>query len=132
MDHSIKTMAEQIAQASTAFQHQRTGHAPKSVSVILSGDTLVVTLYGALSPAELVMAQSPDGAPKVQEFHRRLFLDAAQTLREEIRRITGMEVREAIAEVEPTTGSVVHVFTGGTMVQVFLLSGDVPSGTFRA
>ena len=39
-------MAEQIAQAATAFQQQRTGHEPKSVSVVLSGDTLVVTLHG--------------------------------------------------------------------------------------
>jgi uncharacterized protein YbcI len=130
MDHSIKTMAEQIAQASTVFQLQRTGHEPKSVSVIISGDTLVVTLHGALSAAEQAMAQSPAGAVKVQEFHRQLFLDAADTLRHEIKRITGMDVREATAEVEPRTGAVVHVFTSGTMVQVFLLSGKVPSGSF--
>jgi hypothetical protein len=30
-------------------------------------------------------------------------------------------VREAVAEVEPATGSLVQVFTTGTMVQVFLL-----------
>jgi hypothetical protein len=76
------------------------------------------------------MAQSPAGAVKVQEFHRQLFLDAADTLRHEIKRITGMDVREATAEVEPRTGAVVHVFTSGTMVQVFLLSGKVPSGSF--
>jgi uncharacterized protein YbcI len=60
MDHSPnQTMAEQIAQAATALQQQRTGHVPKSVSVVLSGDTLVVTLHGALSPAEQAMAQNP-------------------------------------------------------------------------
>ncbi len=37
-----------------------------------------------------------------------------------------MEVREAIAEVEPTTGAVVQAFTTGTVVQVFLLAGSVP------
>ncbi len=123
-------MAEQIAQAATAFQQARTGHEPKSVSVVLSGDTLVVTLHGALSPAEQAMAQSADGAAKVQEFHRQLFLSASATLREEIRRITGMDVREAAAEVDPASGAVVQVFTSGTMVQVFLLSGNVPAGSF--
>jgi len=125
------TMAEQIAQAATALQEQRTGHKPQSVSVVLSGETLVVTLHGALSPAEQVMAQSPQGAAKVQEYHRQLFLNASESLRQEIKRITGMEVREAAAEVEPTSGAVVQVFTTGTMVQVFLLSDTVPSETFN-
>jgi uncharacterized protein YbcI len=126
----VQKMAEQIAQAATAFQLQRTGHEPKSVSVVLSGDTLVVTLHGALSPAEQAMAQSPEGAAKVQEFHRQLFLTASDTLRSEIKRITGMDVRESTAEVEPKTGAVVQVFTSGTMVQVFLLSGKVKADSF--
>jgi uncharacterized protein YbcI len=124
------TMAEQIAQAATAFQRQRTGHQPASVSVVLSGDTLVVTLHGALSPAEQAMARSPEGAAKVQEFHRELCHNASDTRRQEIKRITGMDVREAAAEVEPTSGAVVQVFTSGTMVEVYLLSGKVPASSF--
>src|SRR5580692_5571012 len=121
MLQSTSTMAQQIAQAATAFQEQRTGRAPKSVSVVLSEDTLVVTLHGALSPAEQAAAKSPEGAARVLEFHQQLFLSASETLKKEISRITGMDVREATAEVEPTSGAVVHVFTSGTMVQVFLL-----------
>jgi len=131
MLQSTSTMAQRIAEAATSFQRQRTGHAPKSVTVVLGGDTLVITLHGALSPAEQAMAQSPDGAAKMQEFHRQLFLSASDTLRQEIKRITGMEVREATVEVEPRTGALVQVFTSGTMVQVFLLSGEVPSGSFN-
>jgi uncharacterized protein YbcI len=125
------TMAQQVAQAASAFQEQRTGHAPQSVTVVLSEDTLVVTLHGALSPAEKVLAQSPDGAAKVQEFHRQLFTSSADPLRQEIKRITGVNVREATAEVETTTGTVVQVFTTGTMVQVFLLAHAVPAETWR-
>ena len=130
MPNLPKTMAQQIAQAAATFQQQQTGHEPKSVSVVLDGDTLVVTLHGALSPAEQAMALSPEGAAKVQEFHRQLFLSASDTLRKEIKRITGMEVREATAEIEPASGAVVQIFTSGTMVQVFQLSGRVPSGSF--
>jgi hypothetical protein len=36
-------------------------------------------LYGALSPAEQAMAQNPEGAAKVREFHRQLFHNAADT-----------------------------------------------------
>ena len=132
MIRSTETMAEQIAQAATTFQQQRTGHKPKSVSVMLGGDTLVVTLHGALSPAEQAMVQSPQGAAKVLEFHRHLFLNASDTLRKEIKQITGIKVVESSAEVDPTCGPVLHVFPSGTMVQIFLLSGKLPSGYFDA
>lgn len=125
MDKSKPTMAQQVGFAASAFQQQQTGHAPKSATVVLSGETLVITLHGALAPAETALAKSPAGAAQVQEFHRQLFANSADTLREEIKRITGVEVREAAAEVEPATGTVVQVFTTGTMVQVFLLAHGI-------
>jgi uncharacterized protein YbcI len=123
-------MAQQIAQAAMNFQQQRVGHAADSVTVVISGDTLVVTLHGALSKAEKDLAKSPEGASKVQEFHRQLFTSTSQPLRQEIKRITGVEVREASAEVEPSAGGVVQSFTSGTMVQVFILSQKVPGGSW--
>lgn len=131
MHDSSQTMSQRIAKAATAFQLERTGHKAQSVSVVLGGDTLAVTLHGALSPAEQAMAQSPQGAAKVQEFHRQLFLNASDTLRQEIKRITGMDVREAAAEMDPECGAVIHVFSSGTMVQVFQLSGKLPSESFN-
>ena len=116
------TMAQQVALAASTFQAQRTGHTPKAVTVVLSADTLVVTLHGALSPAEQALARDPIGAARVQQYHRQLFASSSDGLREEIKRITGVEVREAAAEVETSTGIVVHAFTSGTMVQVFLLA----------
>ena len=71
-------MAEQIAQAAAAFEERRTGHAPRSVTVVLSDNTLVITLHGALSPAEAALAKTPAGAAKLQEFHRQLFNDSAR------------------------------------------------------
>jgi uncharacterized protein YbcI len=123
-------MAQQIADAASAFEQLRTGHGPKSVTVVLSEETLVVTLHGALSPAEKALAQTPAGAAQVQDFHRQLFTDSADPLRREIKRITGVDVREATAEVETKTGTVVHVFTTGTMVQVFLLARGIPADTW--
>ena len=125
------TMAQQVALAASAFQQQRTGHTPKAVTVVLSDDTLVVTLHEALSPAEKALACSPDGAAQVQEFHRQLFKSSLDSLRAEIERITGVAVREATAEVETTTGAVVHVFTSGTMVQVFQLAESVAVGDWN-
>src|SRR5207244_12927845 len=94
---------------------------------VLREGTLVITLHEALSPAERVLAKSSAGAARVQEFHRQLFANSSDSLRQEIRRITGMEVREAAAEIEPASGIVVQAFTTGTMVQVFLLAGSAPT-----
>ena len=55
------TVAQQIAQAVSVFQQRRTGYPPKAVTVVLSEDTLVVTLHDALSPAEKALAHTPGG-----------------------------------------------------------------------
>ncbi len=122
MNESETVMAQKIAQVALAFQTERTGHAPASVTVVLSEDTLVITLHDALTPAEKAMALSAEGAAQVQEFHRQLFQSSAEALRMQIKGITGRDVREAAAEVEPATGTVVHAFTTGNVVQVFLLT----------
>lgn len=122
MDEAKLSMAQQVARAAGAYQQQRTGRAPKAVTAVLSGHTLVITLQDALTPAEQELAKSPAGAIQVQEFHRQLFADSVDPLRQDIRRITGIDVREAAAEVDTTTGTVVHAFSNGTMVQVFLLA----------
>ena len=128
LDKSRSTMAQQIAQAAIAFEQRRTGnHVPKSVTVVLSEGTLVITLHEALSPAERTLAKTSAGAAQVQEFHRQLFANSSDWLRQEIKRITGMEVREATAEIEPASGAVVQAFTTGTVVQVFLLAGSAPT-----
>ena len=128
MSQSLLTKAQQIARAARAFQQRRTGHAPQSVNVVLSEDTLVVTLHGALSPAETAMAKSgPAGAAQVQEYHRQLFHSSAEPLRQEIKRITGVAVREATVEVEKTTGAVVQALPTGAVVQVFMLARSVPA-----
>jgi uncharacterized protein YbcI len=125
MDSSGMTMAQHVARVARDFQQQRTGHAPKAVTVVLSEGTLVVTLHEVLTPVELALASTPEGADQVREFHRELFQSSMAELRQEIERITGVKVREAAAEVETTTGTVVHVFTSGTMVQVFQLAGGL-------
>src|SRR5471030_729399 len=46
------SMAQQIAQTAITFEEQRLGRKPSSVTVVLGGDTLVITMHGVLSPAE--------------------------------------------------------------------------------
>jgi uncharacterized protein YbcI len=127
MDKTELTMAQQLAAAARAFQLQQTGRTPTNVTVIISEDTLVVTLHEAISPAEQALAKSAEGAANLREYHQQLFRNSVGSLRKDIERITGRKVREAAAEVDPGTGSVIHAFITGTTVQVFLLADSVPS-----
>lgn len=132
MDKPTVGMAQQIAQVAQVFERQRTGHGPRSVTVVLSDDVLVITLHGALSEAEKNLAKDPHGAARLQEFHRLLFASASATLRNEIKRITGVHVRESSAEVETAPGALVKAFTNGTMVQVFLLADSVKTDVWSS
>jgi uncharacterized protein YbcI len=104
-----------------AFERQTTGWQPGSVTVVLSENTIVITLHETFSPAETAMARSRDGAARLREFHRQLFTTASGPLQDDISRITGVEVREATAEVETSTG---------TVVQVFSLAQSIPADTW--
>ena len=125
MNDTNSHISQQLARVASVLQQQRTGLAPNAVTADLSEDTLVVTLHDALTPAEKALARTPEGATQVQEFHRQLFSSESDSMRKEVKRITGREVREVTAEIETATGSVVHAFTTGAMVQMFLLTPEV-------
>jgi len=131
MAESNSAMGPQIAQAVLDFEMQRTGHAPQSVNVVLNQETLVVTVHGALSPAEKAVARDPAAAAQMQEFHHQLFVNSCEALRDEIKRITGVPVREARLRVETMTGAVMERFATGTVVQVFLLARSIPAGLWK-
>lgn len=129
MNETKQDLAQQLADLARRFQEQRTGHAPKAVNVVLDEDTLVITLHEALTPAEKALSRTPQGSAQVQELHRRLFADSTDEMRQEIQRITGRQVHEAMVEVGTATGAIVHVFSTGAMVQVFLLDQDTDPDT---
>src|ERR1700720_87338 len=89
-----QSMAQQIAQTAIAFEEHRLGRRPTSVTVVLGGDTLVITMHGVLSPGEQAIAASPVGASRLQEFHQQLFQLSSDPLRKAIKRITGLEICE--------------------------------------
>jgi len=115
-------MAEQIGHAASAFEQIRTGHVPKSVTVVLSADTLVITLRGVLTHAERVLANTEQGAAWVREYHRQLFANSSNSLIDEIKRITGV----VTCESGKIDGTVVPMFEVGAVVQVFVLGAMIP------
>lgn len=126
MTETDLSQARRIARAAMAFERQTTGWLPSSVTVVLSQETLVITLHGTFSPAEMALAKSREGAAHLREFHRQLFTAASEPLRREIVRITGTDVREASAEVETSMGTVVQVFSLAQAVPADIWSGSDP------
>ena len=129
MTDAHSQITQELAQMASSSQRHRTGLAPKAVTVSFCEDTLTLTLHEALTQAEQTLALTPQGAAQVQEFHRQLFSSDSESMRKAIKRITGREVREATAEIETTMGAVVHAFTTGAMVQVFLLTPEHTANT---
>ncbi len=117
---SQRTIGRRNTRAARAFEKRRTKHGRKWVAVFMNEDTIVIALHGSLTAAEKALAQSPDGATRVREFHRQMFTDASTVLHRKIKRITGMEVRDTTAEIEPKTGHVVLLFTTDTVGDEFL------------
>ena len=126
MPESHEPMARRIASVARELEQKRTGLTPEAVTVVQGDGTLVITLHGALSPAEKALARSAGGAAEVQEYYRQLFATNAHTLRNEIKRITGVAVREAQAEIETGKGAVTTAFASGTVVHVLLLASSIP------
>ena len=81
------SVVQELARMAATLQQQRTGVAPKAVTAVLSEDTLVVTLHDALTPAERASALTPEGAARVQEFHRQLFASSSDAVKLEMMRI---------------------------------------------
>ena len=113
--------AKQLADVVRQFEKERTGRMPVSVTAELVDVSLVITLHGELSPAEMDLAKTPEGVTEVQELHRKLFLTSCGSLLKEIEVITGVAVLEATSEVTTDTG---------TVVQIFVLAASVPSSTW--
>ena len=118
MKQSQGTIGPKIARAARAFEKRRTMHGRKWVPVFMNEDTIVIAVHGFLTAAEKALAQSPAGAAQVREFHRRLFTNVSAPLHRKTKKISGMEVRDTTAEIEPTTGGAVHVLSRATTQRI--------------
>lgn len=114
------SVTDQIAQAVWDFEQEHAGHNPRAGSVILSDDILMIKLHEALTPAEMLLADTAVGAGWSHEVHNHLFPSASDSLWNEIERITGRRLCE-VAEADARTAAIQYEFSTGTLVQVFQL-----------
>lgn len=62
MANPTSVMAQQLAEAASSMEQERTGRTPRSVTVVLNDEMLVVTLIESMTPAERELAKTPAGA----------------------------------------------------------------------
>jgi len=121
----IPTMARQVARVVRAHHQQQTGQSPSSVTVVLCEGSLVITLHGTLTAAEQAMVRIPDGVVRLEEVQRQLFASSWDVLREEVKRIMGVEIHEETAEVQASTGTVIHTLETTNIDHVILHEHEV-------
>jgi uncharacterized protein YbcI len=129
VDHSKRPIGQQIARAAHVFEKRRTQHGRKWVVVFLNEETIVIAMHGSLTAGERNLVRTPAGVALVREFHQQLFSKDSVTLFQKIKMITAMEVRDTTAEIEPTTGSVVQLFTTNTAGEEFPCDPSGPAET---
>ena len=113
---------KELAEIASVQQQLRTGHPPKKGDVAFAGNAVVMVLHDALTRAEKKLAQDPKATNQLQAFHRELFLNSSNTMKQEIARVTGRAVRETVSELETGAGSLVYAPATGVMIQVYMLS----------
>jgi uncharacterized protein YbcI len=101
--------AKKLAEVACQFEKHQTGRTPESATAVLVDRSLVITLRGILSPEELELVQTPDGAAQVIELHQQRFLTSCDALRQQIEDTIGVPVLEATSKVGTQTGTVVYV-----------------------
>jgi uncharacterized protein YbcI len=111
MEDTEATMAKRIALAAMVYEHRVTGRVPEIVTVVLGDDAVIIKACRSLAQTKAEMVKSSDCAVQLRESQRIPFNIACEPLRCEIGQITGVEVREAVAEVESSIGIGVKVFS---------------------
>ncbi len=101
--------AKKLAKVACLFEKHHTGRTAESATAVLGDRSLVITLRGMLSPAELELARTSDGAAQVIELHQQHVLTSCDALRQKIEAILGVPMLEAALKVTTQTGTVVDV-----------------------
>jgi len=119
-------VARQVAQATGSFEHLLLGRPPTSVTVVVKGDSMVITIHETFSDVERRLARDDQGRHRVRDFHRYLFDTTLDLLREHVEENTGVQLHGALAHVDMTTGSVVKTLTTDADIELFLLGEGLP------
>lgn len=110
----VKTRGEAEAEFTRAiikFEKEYLGRGPADARTFFIEDMILVRLRGILTPAEIKLAENPDGRNLVKETRRQLFETSREYLEVMVRDVTGCTLISLHTDMSSRTGERVIVLT---------------------
>ena len=100
-----------LANGITQFEKDHLGRGPVEARVFIIEDMILVRLRGVLTPAEVKLAQNPDGHSLIKQVRRQLLEGSRPLLEEIVQQATGSRVVSLHTDISVKTAERVIVFT---------------------
>jgi len=100
-----------LANAIIQFEKEQMGRGPVETRVHIIEDMILVRLRGVLTPAEIKLAQTPDGHALIKQLRRQLLEGSRPLLEEIVWQTTGSRVVSLHTDISIKTGERVIIFT---------------------
>jgi uncharacterized protein YbcI len=95
----------------TRFEKDHLGRGPVEARVFIIEDMILVRLRGVLTPAEVKLAQNPDGHSLIKQVRRQLLEGSRSLLEEIVQQATGSRMVSLHTDISVKTGERIIVFT---------------------
>ena len=99
-----------LANAIIQFEKDHLGRGPMEARVFIIEDMILVRLRGVLTPAELKLAEHPEGHSLIKQVRQQLLEGSRLLLDEIIQRVTGSRIVSLHTDISVKAGERVIVF----------------------
>ncbi len=101
----------EFTKAITTFEKEYLGRGPLEARTFFLEDMIVVRLRGVLTPAELKLAERPEGKTLVKETRRQLFESSRPLLESIVKDVAGCNLISLHTDMSAKTGERVILLT---------------------
>lgn len=99
-----------LANAIIQFEKEHFGRGPVDARVYILDDMILVRLRGVLIPAEMKLAQNPEGHALIKQVRRQLIESSRPLLDEIIKDVIGSRIVSLHSDISVRTGERIIVF----------------------
>ncbi|MDR7418609.1 MAG: DUF2294 domain-containing protein [Armatimonadota bacterium] len=117
-ERSKGQLEAEISETMTRFQREQMGRGPDEAKCFILGDLVVVRLRNVLTPAERLLAATPEGRRLIKEMRNQLLETSRAAIEDAIVRVTGCRVVSLHTDLSTRTGERVIVVTLDRDVEV--------------
>lgn len=100
-----------FANAIIQFEKDHLGRGPVEARVFIIEDMILARLRGVLTPAEVKLAQNPDGYDLIKQVRRQLLEGSRPILEEIVHQVVGTQVVSMHTDISVKTSERIIVFT---------------------